>query len=145
MKNTLRAVLFAAAVLTASSPLALAANVDVSINIGQPGYYGPLDIRDYGRPQLIYSEPRIIERVSTQRQPVYLRVPPGHAKNWRKHCSKYNACGERVYFVRDSWYEREYVPRYQAEHHDRRDEYRDNRREYRYEKHHDKKGHGKNH
>ena len=32
-------------------------------------------------------------------QPIYLHVPPGHAKNWRKHCHKYNACGQPVYFV----------------------------------------------
>lgn len=105
-----------------------AANVDVNIHIGQPGYYGRIDIGDFGRPQLIYSEPRVIYRNVTPRHPIYLRVPPGHAKNWGKHCAKYNACGERVYFVQDSWYEREYVPRYQAMHHERhntREEYGD--------------------
>src|SRR2546425_10235251 len=25
-------------------------------------------------------------------QPIYLHVPPGHAKHWRKHCHEYNAC-----------------------------------------------------
>jgi hypothetical protein len=53
------------------------------------------------------------------RPPVYLRVPPGHAKHWDKHCYEYRACGERVLFVRDDWYEREYVPRYQEKHRDR--------------------------
>lgn len=111
-----------------TSGLLHAANVDVNINIGQPGYYGRIDIGDFGRPQLIYSEPRIIYRNVTPREPIYLHVPPGHAKNWRKHCGKYNACGERVYFVQDSWYEREYVPRYQARH---------NVREQHREDHHD--------
>lgn len=130
--------------------MAQAANVDVNINIGQPGYYGRIDIGDFGRPQLIYSEPRVIYRNVASREPIYLRVPPGHAKNWRKHCGKYNACGERVYFVQDSWYEREYVPRYQAKHHDRH-ENREDRRDDHYENKHDKKqndhgkGHGKNH
>ena len=133
--------------------MVLAANVDVNINIGQPGYYGRIDIGDFGRPQLIYSEPRVIYRNVSPRDPVYLRVPPGHAKNWRKHCGKYNACGERVYFVQDSWYEREYVPRYQAKHQDRH-EHRDDRRDDRHEVKHDKhdkkhngqgKGNGKNH
>lgn len=132
-----------------------AANVDVNINIGQPGYYGRIDIGDFGRPQLIYREPRVIYPVSVPRDPIYLRVPPGHAKNWRKHCGKYNACGERVYFVQDSWYEREYVPRYQALHHERHDT-REDRHEDRHERYKDKhdkkhdkknngKGHGKNH
>jgi hypothetical protein len=62
------------------------------------------------------------------RQPIYLHVPPGHAKNWRKHCREYNACGERVYFVQNDWYEREYVPRYQKQHRDRQDDRRDDRR-----------------
>jgi hypothetical protein len=35
---------------------------------------------------------------------VYLWVPPGHRKNWRKHCGQYQACGVPVYFVRDDWY-----------------------------------------
>ena len=123
---------------------AVAANVDVNINIGQPGYYGRIDIGDFGRPQLIYQEPMVIYPVSVPRDPVYLHVPPGHAKNWRKHCRKYNACGERVYFVQDRWYEREYVPRYQAMH-------RDHGREERDEDHHDdghkgyKNKHGKEH
>lgn len=113
-----------AAVLTATgvNTQALAADVGVSVSIGQPGFYGRLDIGDYPPPQLIYRQPIVIERAPVSRPPVYLRVPPGHAKNWRKHCHKYNACGERVYFVQDNWYNREYAPRYQERHGDRRDE-----------------------
>ena len=47
--------------------------------------------------------------------------PPGHAKYWSKHCRAYNACDERVYFVQDSWYEREYVPLYQKQHRGKHD------------------------
>lgn len=115
-----------AVVATIGTPV-LAADVGVSINIGEPGFYGRLDIGDYPQPQVIYRRPMIIERNSMNRQPVYLRVPPGHAKKWRKHCREYNACGEQVYFVRDSWYNREYVPRYQKSHGDHRDG-RDNHR-----------------
>jgi hypothetical protein len=43
-------------------------------------------------------------------------VPPGHAKDWAKHCGKYNACGERVYFVKENWYNEVYVPHYQSQH-----------------------------
>ena len=114
--------LFIAAALTiaAASP-ALAADVGVSISIGDPGFYGRIDIGNYPQPRLIYLEPRLIQRVAP-REPIYLHVPPGHAKNWRKYCRKYDACGERVYFVQDSWYNQVYVPRYQEsndDHHDK--------------------------
>ncbi|MDO8262705.1 MAG: hypothetical protein Q7T21_05715 [Gallionella sp.] len=114
-----------AAVVAATTIPALAADVGVSISIGQPGFYGRLDIGDFPPPQVIYRQPKVIERVPMNRPPVYLRVPPGHAKHWSKHCRKYNACGERVFFVQDNWYNREYVPRYQERHRDRRDDRRD--------------------
>jgi hypothetical protein len=63
---------------------------------------------------LLYRKPVLIEREDPHRAPVYLRVPPGHAKNWRRYCGKYNACDEHVYFVQDNWYQHEFVPRYQA-------------------------------
>ena len=95
----------------------LAADVGVSVSIGDPGFYGRIDIGDYPQPQVIYREPRIVERrVYVEREPLYLRVPPGHAKHWSKHCRKYNACGERVYFVQDNWYQQEYAPRYKKQH-----------------------------
>jgi len=112
-----------AATMSAS---ALAADVGVSVSIGQPGFYGRIDIGDaYPQPQVIYAQPRIIERSYVQHEPVYLRVPPGHRKNWGKHCGQYNACGERVYFVQDNWYQRDYVPHYQQQHRDRDDRYDD--------------------
>lgn len=122
--------LFASVVAAASiATPALAADVGVSISIGQPGFYGRIDIGDYyPPPRVIYRQPRVIERVPMDRPPIYLRVPPGHAKHWRKNCHKYNACGERVYFVQDSWYNREYVPRYQQQHRDRRDDRSDEQR-----------------
>lgn len=118
--------LFAAALLVSSVPL-LAADVDLSVSIGQPGFYGRIDIGDYPQPRLIYRQPMMIERIEMDRPPIYLRVPPGHARNWRKHCRSYNACGERVYFVQDNWYQREYVPRYRQQQRDHRDEYRGGR------------------
>ena len=35
----------------------------------------------------------------------FLYLPPGHAKNWKKHCHRYNACGRPVYFVKSAEYE----------------------------------------
>ncbi len=112
-----------------------ATDVGVSVTIGQPGFYGQIDIGGFPRPVLLYPQPVIIERVPVGRPPIYLRVPPGHAKHWGKHCREYNACGERVYFVRDDWYTREFVPRYE----ERRVDYRDDRRDYR----NDNRGHGR--
>lgn len=91
------------------------AQIGVSVHIGEPGYYGRIDIGDYPRPRLIYAEPLIIERVRI-REPIYLHVPPGHAKDWRKHCKHYDACARPVYFVDDRWYQDEYVPRYRERH-----------------------------
>lgn len=109
--------LFAVAMTITTAPT-LAADVGVSISIGQPGFYGHIDIGDFPQPQLIYPTPMIIQRVpvNVARPPIYLHVPPGHAKNWRKHCRKYNACGQPVYFVQESWYNDEYVPRYSEKH-----------------------------
>ncbi len=118
MKRFLIAVAITAATIT--SP-ALAADVGVSISLGQPGFFGQIDIGDFPQPRVIFREPIIIKRgIPMDRPPVYLRVPPGHAKKWRKHCHEYNACGERVLFVHDDWYEHEYVPRYREKHHERR-------------------------
>lgn len=139
MKRFLIAAAIAAATVTTP---ALAADVGVSLSIGEPGFYGRLDIGDYPQPQVIYRQPRVIERgIPMDRPPIYLRVPPSHAKHWRRHCHKYNACGERVFFVRDRWYNREYVPRYQGQHRDRRDGGRnENRNDQRGDHRNDRQG-----
>lgn len=95
-----------------------AANVGVSVSIGQPGFYGRLDIGDFPQPQLIYPEPVVIvpPRVGVAPPPLYLHVPPGHEKKWNKHCQKYNACNRPVYFVRGQWYRDVYVPEYRTRH-----------------------------
>lgn len=143
--------------LIAASLLAIslsAAAQNVSISVGQPGFYGRIDLGDRA-PPVIYAEPVIVHRpVRVIEEPLYLRVPPGHAKKWSKRCGAYNACGRRVYFVRDDWYVNDYAPRYRSEHghrdhrDDRRDDHRDDHRDHR-DKHdkHDKhdKGHGNGH
>ena len=122
----MKRILMAIALLAAASAPALATDVGVSVTIGQPGFYGRLDVGGFPPPRVIYEQPRYIERVPVGRPPIYLRVPPGHIKHWKKHCREYNACGEPVYFVRDDWYQREYAPRYQERRGDYRD-YRDDR------------------
>ncbi len=105
---------FLAAMLAAATVPALATDVGVSVSIGQPGFYGRIDIGSFPGPQVLYDEPIIIESapVAVVRRPVYLHVPPGHAKNWAKHCHRYSACGQPVFFVQPRWYEEVYVPHY---------------------------------
>ncbi len=107
---------------------AFAADVGVSVQIGQPGFYGRIDIGNAPQPRLIYTAPVIIQRapVPAEVQPIYLRVPPGHEKKWSKHCAQYNACGQPVYFVQQNWYSNVYAPNYRREHgdeHDNRDDH----------------------
>jgi len=150
MKRFLIAAALAFATASTITTPAFATDVGVSLSIGEPGFYGRLDIGDYPPPQVIYRHPIAIERVPMEREPIYLRVPPGHARKWSKHCREYNACGERVFFVQDKWYNREYVPRYQEQHRDRRDGGRDERRDDRHgdrrggDHDHDQ-GHGRDH
>jgi hypothetical protein len=138
-KIFLKMLLCVAALCCAS---AQAADVGVSLQFGQPGFYGQLDLGSFQQqPQLLYREPRIIERVTIQRAPLYLMVPPGHSKHWEKHCYKYDACGRPVYFVQERWYNEVIVPRY------RDDRYQN----HNHHRHHDDDdddddhGHGHNH
>lgn len=93
-----------------------AADVGVSVSVGEPGFYGRIDIGNAPRPEVIYPKPIVIQPLPTRvvEEPLYLRVPPGQAKNWKKHCAKYNACDRPVYFVKDKWYNNVYVPHYRA-------------------------------
>ena len=115
-----RLLLAATIILTTTS--AFATDVGVSISVGQPGFYGRIDIGDYPYPQpyLIYPRPIVIYRhAMVEPEPIYLRVPPGHAKRWRQYCSRYHACDQSVYFVQDRWYNDVYAPRYRELHGDR--------------------------
>jgi hypothetical protein len=122
-----------------------AADVGVSISVGEPGFYGRIDIGNAPRPELIYERPVVIRpapgRVVVE-EPLYMHVPPGHEKHWNKHCAKYNACGRPVYFVRDKWYNDVYVP-----HHRAHGKGHDKNRHEKHDKGHDKGDHerGKGH
>ena len=140
MRKTSIALMLAAAGAFAAP--AQAADVGVSVSVGQPGFYGHIDIGDFPAPAVIYRQPRIIQRVEVEQAPLYLRVPPGHYRHWNKHCAKYHACGRPVYFVRDSWYDNVYVPQYRQRH---RDEHRGDRYEGRREGRNDDGGNGRGH
>ena len=131
----------AATAMAVAAPV-FAADVGVSVQVGEPGFYGRIDIGNFPQPQVVYPQPVVIQRVPADvvRQPLYLRVPPGHMKNWRKHCRKYDACGHPVYFVQDRWYNNEYVPRYRANREEGRGEHGGHG-----ERNHDDRGEGHDH
>ena len=132
MKRICLALVFAAAAVPV-----WAQDVGVSVSVNQPGLYGRIDIGHVPTPPVVvYQQPVIIAPtpVAVYQQPIYLHVPPGHAKDWGKHCYRYNACGQPVYFVQEQWYQQQYVP---ARRGDRDDRDRDDD--------HDKRKHGKGH
>lgn len=143
-----------------AAALSAPASAQVSVSIGQPGFYGHIDIGGFPPPLLIHPEPLVIHPGRMAQSPIYLRVPPRHAKHWHRYCDRYRACGRPVYFVQDDWYQHEYAPRYRERHahrHDHRDyrerheyrherrEDRHDRREHRHERRHDDhdNGHGR--
>jgi hypothetical protein len=88
---------------------ASAPNVNVIVD-GQikPGVYGRVEIGNIAPPPLLYPQPVVIVPPPPRAvvvEPLYLHVPPGHAKKWGKHCYRYNACGQPVYFVRSQEYD----------------------------------------
>jgi hypothetical protein len=104
------------AVLAAASavPAWSAVDVGVGITIREPGVYGRIEIGAQPPPPVLYPQPVIIARptVMVQQPPMYLYVPPGHAKDWGKHCGRYNACARQVYFVQERWVEERYEERH---------------------------------
>ncbi len=114
MKQYSKTLSLAAALLALSVSAAANAQVGVSVQVAQPGVYGRIDIGGLPPPPVVYTRPVVIAQpaVVVPAQPVYLYVPPGHQKKWSKHCHRYNACGQPVYFVKESWvrerYEREH-------------------------------------
>ena len=97
------------------------AHAQVSVNAtisGQvvPGVYGQVNIGSSPPPPVVYAQPVIAEAppvaVAAPVEPIYLHVPPGHARDWHHHCHEYHACNRPVYFVRSAEYEPGYRPRH---------------------------------
>jgi hypothetical protein len=108
----MKSIIFGVALAAAAFPAL--AQTNVSISVGQPGFYGRVDIGDFAPQPVLYApQPVIVQQVPHYvAEPVYLRVPPGHRKHWSKFCGRYDACGRPVLFVRDEWYTNTYAPRY---------------------------------
>jgi hypothetical protein len=127
MKKTHWLALLAVATMAGT---AAAANVNIHVTIGDPGYYGPLDVRGYPAPRLVYAQPVVPQRVIV-REPIYLRVPAYQTRSWRSYCGRYNACNRPVYFVQDTWYNDVYAPRYRTRTYENRGYRNDQQRAYR--------------
>jgi len=116
-----RSVVLAALVLAAAVPAARAQNVSFNATItGEvaPGVYGQVVLGNRPPPPVVYAQPMIVQPApvilgAPPPQPIYLHVPPGHAKHWQKYCREYHACDRPVYFVKSA----EYEPGYRAERH----------------------------
>lgn len=97
--------------LASAATCAQAQNVSVNAVItGQvvPGVYGQVVIGN-APPPVVYQQPVVVEPPPMMGAPpvapIYLHVPPGHARHWNKHCHEYHACNRPVYFVRSPEYE----------------------------------------
>ena len=97
-------------VLTVAPAVAQDVRVTIAGEVA-PGVYGRVDFGTRPPPAVLYAQPVVIVKQPqpVAVAPVYMHVPPGHAKNWSKHCKKYNACNHPVYFVKSA----EYEPGYQ--------------------------------
>jgi hypothetical protein len=89
---------------------ALGAESGATLKPGQPGYYGRIEIGDVPHPDLISFKPLVIRPASGATRPVYMHVPAAQVKDWAKHCGKYQACDQSVFFVKTQWYNTVYVP-----------------------------------
>ena len=108
--NSMRLAVAASLLAVITAPAWSAVDVGVGVTIREPGVYGRIELGSRPPPPVLYAQPVIIARpaVVVAEPPLYLYVPPGHAKKWNKHCYQYNACGRQVYFVREEWVHDEY-------------------------------------
>ena len=132
------------AVLLAGAGICRAGDLNIHVMLSgevAPGVYGQVQIGGERPPPLVYAQPMLIVPQRDPPPPVYLHVPPGHAKNWRKHCHEYNACNRPVYFVRSQ----EYEPGYVADHGHDHDHDRDHDHGHGHDHEHDRSDHGDDH
>lgn len=101
--------------LLMASLQASAATEDNKPAIGELNYYGKIDLMEPSKPPVIYSSPRIVDKPLTGPDAVYLRVPKEHRKDWNWYCGKYDACTQKVFFVKEDWYTEVYSPKYKIQ------------------------------
>lgn len=97
--------------LLLGSVVAQAADIPtINVTVGgeiAPGVYGKVQFGNAPPPPVVYAQPVVVVQQPRRvvQEPIYLHVPPGHAKNWSKHCQEYDACDRPVYFVKSAEYE----------------------------------------
>lgn len=140
--KTISAAIFAALAL-ASLP-ARAGTPIINLTVGgeiSPGVYGQVQFGNAPPPEVINAQPIMVapEPRGAAVEPMYLHVPPGHAKHWSRYCHRYNACNRPVYFVKTGRYQ----PDYRDRHHDKyRNEDRRDHRDRGYERRDEGGDHG---
>lgn len=82
--------------------------------MGQPGYYGRIEIGYAPQPPLLISNAVMGNPGVYTGEPIYMHVPAAHAYAWSRHCQRYGACDWLVYFVDNDWYANVYVPGFRS-------------------------------
>lgn len=108
MKARLKILFVLAAAVLVAPAVAQDIRLSVSGEIA-PGVYGRVDIGNR-TPPLVYPQAVLVVKSPKPPAAVYLHVPPGHARNWSKHCGKYGACNRPVYFVKSAEYDPGFKP-----------------------------------
>ena len=94
------------AALAAGAARAQASSEYLNLTAGaplRPGVYGRIAVPGAAAPPaLIFAQPVIANRVLVPADvhPVYLYVPPGQVRQWKRSCAQWRACNEPVLFVR---------------------------------------------
>lgn len=83
-------------------------------SMGQPGFYGRIEIGNAPQPPLLISNAVMGNPGVYTGEPIYMHVPPAHAYGWSRHCQLYGACDWLVYFVDNDWYANVYVPGFRS-------------------------------
>jgi hypothetical protein len=96
-----------------------------------PGVYGQVSLGNNPPTPVWNAQPVIYGQPLHRARPMYLYVPQHEYNHWGRYCSRYQACGRPVHFVRGPGYYRQpeshaYSPRYERHSEYRRD-HRDDR------------------
>ncbi len=103
----MKRILLAMAITLIAATAAQAADVGISVSIGQPGFYGQFSIGHfsppvvYAPPVAVYPAPVVVRPVAVvHARPIYVHVPPGHVKHWQRYHR-----GHPVYYRHDGRYD----------------------------------------
>jgi len=88
----------------------------VSVSIGEPGFFGRIDLGGGAPPPEVINTQAGDHRASLvygqRAADLPARTARPRARLWAAIAPAYNACGQPVYFVRDDWYTNVYARHY---------------------------------